>query len=242
MSRHSIRLLASTAAVGVAAVALAGCAVPFPVVGDQTQGADDFTVSDSVRGLLLEAAGDAKVTIGDEPQLTISGPESTLERVTVDERNGMLVIGARGPGINLRSLTVTLTVTAFDELEVAGAGDVTAEFTPSSDVRITVGGAGDVDATGIDAESVTVAIGGAGSVVLTGEADSAEYSVDGAGEIDATGLVARDATAKINGAGAIALHATGTADAQTSGIGEITIRGGADVTRRVDGLGTITEE
>lgn len=241
MSHHRLRILASTAAIGVAAVALAGCVVPFPI-GDQTQGADDFTVSDSVRGLLLEAAGDVTVAIGDEPQLTISGPESTLERVTVKERDGILVIGTTGRGINLRSLTVALTVTAFDELEVAGAGDVTAEFTPSSDVRITVGGAGDVDATGIDAEHVAVSIGGAGSVELTGEAESAEYSVDGAGEIDATGLTVREATAVINGAGSIALHATDTVDAQTSGIGDIRIRGGADVTRRIDGLGTITEE
>lgn len=242
MSHHRLRLLASTAAIGVAAIALAGCVVPFPIVGDQTRGTDDFTVSDSVRGLLLEAAGDVTVTVGDEPQLTISGPESTLERVTVKERDGLLVIGTTGRGINLRSLTVKLTVTAFDELELAGAGDVTAEFTPSSDVRITVGGAGDVEATGIDAEHVTVAIAGAGAVKLTGEAESAEYRVDGAGEIDAAGLIVSDATAEINGAGAITLHATDTADAHTSGIGEITIRGGADVTRRIDGLGTITEE
>lgn len=237
-----LRLLAPTAALGVAALVLTGCAVSFPVLGDQRQGADDFAVSDNVHGLVLAAAGDVEVTIGDEPQLTIAGPASTLERVTVDERDGLLTIGTTGPGINLRGLTVQLTVIAFDELELAGAGDVTAEFTPSSDVRIAVGGAGDVDATGIDAEHVSVVIDGAGSVELTGAAESAEYRVNGAGDIDASRLVVSDADAEINGAGAIALHASGSVDARTSGIGEIRISGGADVTRRIDGLGTITEE
>ncbi len=242
MSHHRLRLLASTAALGVASIALAGCVVSLPVVGDQTQSTDDFTVSDSVRGLLVEAAADVTVAIGDEPQLTISGPESTLERVTVKERDGMLVIGTTGRGINLRGLDVNLTVTAFEQLELAGAGDVVAEFTGASEARITVAGAGDVDATGIDADTLTVLIAGAGSVRLAGEAQTAAYTVDGAGEIDATALVASDATAEIAGAGSIALHATDTVDAQTAGIGEIRIQGGADVTRRVDGLGTITED
>lgn len=243
MSPSRIRIAATAAALATSALLLTGCVVPFPIPsGASTPASSEHDVSDEVHGLALETVADVEVRLGDEPALAISGSQSALERITVSERDGILSIGSEGPSFGLRSVRVTLTVTSFDELVIGGAGDVDADFSQARDVSITVRGAGDVDATGIDAESVSVVIDGAGTVNLEGTAASGDYRINGTGDIDASDLSVVDAFAEIDGAGEIDLHATGTADARSSGIGDIHIRGGADVSRQVDGLGTITEE
>jgi len=219
------------------AFALTGCVlVP---VGPSVS--EDHSVGDDVHGLRLETSADVDVKLGDEPGLELRGPQGALDLITVEEDAGVLVIGNRGPGYGMREVRATLVVTAFDSVEIRGAGDVDAEFSASADVFVSIEGSGDVEASGIDATEVEVEIKGTGDVDLEGTAERATYTIAGTGDIDASDLEVADAVAEIKGAGDITLYATDTADAWIAGTGDIRVLGGADVSQRIDGLGNVRE-
>jgi len=239
--RTSARTVAALAAVAVAGLALAGCVrLSGPATGPRVE--TNHEVSDAVHGLRLEPAGDVTVELGDEPGLVVRAPKSVSERLTVREEGGTLVLGIRGAGWTSERVDYVLTVRSFDELDLEGAGDVTADFSVADEIEITVDGAGDVRATGVDATEVDVEINGAGDVHIEGRADSAELTVNGAGSIKAADLVLRRAEAEVSGAGDIHVHATDTLDAEISGLGDIHVSGSPRITRDVSGVGEIVED
>lgn len=219
------------------AFALTGC-VLVPVGPPAT---DEHAVGADVHGLRLDTNADVDVRLGDEPGLELRGPQAALDRVTVEEDGGVLVIGSTGPGHMIREVRATLTVTSLDSVEIRGSGDIEADFSSADEVTISIDGSGDVDASGIDATDVEVEIRGAGDVELAGTAESASYLIAGTGDIDAGELEVTDAVAVIKGAGDITLYASGTADAWIAGTGDIRILGGAQVSKRVEGLGEVRE-
>jgi len=235
------RALVGLAACAAAGLALTGC-VSLPAVASGPRVETQYEVSDDVHALRLETAGDVTVELGDEPGLTISAPKSVSERLTVDEQSGTIVLGMRGPGWSTGKVSYVLTVRSFDELDLQGAGDVTADFSGADEVEITLSGAGDVRATGVDASSVDIEIAGAGDVRIDGTADVGELSVGGAGTIRASELVLARAEAEVSGAGDIHVHATDTLDAEVSGMGDIHVSGDPRITREVSGLGDIVED
>lgn len=240
MTSPTRRIMAASVLLMAGAVALTGCAFIPPNASPRTT--TEHEVGSAVHGLLLETSADVDIVLGDTPGLELSGPESELERVTLTERDGVLVIGHRGPGFMLRNVSATLTVTSLESVEVAGAGDVTADFSGADTVTISVSGAGDITAEGIDANDVEVQIDGSGDVHPSGTARSARFTITGVGTIDAFELTTQRAVAEIDGAGDIRVFATDEVDARTSGAGDIRIRGGADVSRDVSGVGDIVEE
>lgn len=238
--RRAARSVAALASLAVVGVALAGC-VPAPLVAAGPRVTTELEVSDGVHALRLETAGDVTVELGEEPGLTVRAPRSISERLTVDEEDGTLVLGSRGPGVWSARVEYVLTVVSFDELVLEGAGDVTADFSSADEVDIRVDGAGNVRATGVDADEVEVAIGGAGDVRLEGTARSGELTVSGTGSIRASELVLQRAEAEISGAGDIAVHATDALDARISGAGDIRVSGEPRITSDVSGLGDVIE-
>lgn len=230
------RALVAIAALAVAGAALAGCA-PIPVSGPRVT--EEHAVSDEVHALRLENAGDVVVELGDEPGLTVRAPKATMERLTVDEEGGTIVLGIRGSGMWSGRVDYTLTVRSFDELEIKGAGDVRADFTGADEVTIEIDGSGEVAAENIDAESVVVSIEGSGDVKLSGRADRGEYRIAGSGDIRGASLELRDGEAFIAGSGDIRIHATDTVDARIDGSGEIFVTGPARVTEQVNGSGDV---
>jgi len=219
------------------AFALTGC-VLVPVGPSATE---EHDVADDVHGLRLETSADVDVRLGDEPGLELRGPQGVLDRITVDDDGGVLVIGNKGPGYTIREVRATLVVTSLDSIEIRGSGDVEADFSAADAVTISIEGSGDVEASGIDATDVEVEIRGTGDVELDGTAVNASYLIAGTGDIDASNLEVTDAVAEIKGAGDITLYASGTADARIAGTGDIRILGGAEVSQRIDGLGNVRE-
>lgn len=240
-TRHAARTVVALATLAVTATMLSACVVPpLPASGPRVETRHE--VSDDVHAVRLETAGDVVVQLGDEPGLTITAPKSLSDRLTVEERRGVLVLGLRGPGWTSARVDYLLTVRSLDEVEVDGAGDVLADFSGASDVRVQVDGIGDVDASELDAESVTVRIDGAGDVHISGVARTGDYRVDGAGSIRASELELTDGSATLDGVGDIEVRATGTLAAEISGMGDIRVTGGATVTSTVSGFGDVHED
>ncbi|AYF97589.1 head GIN domain-containing protein [Protaetiibacter intestinalis] len=232
------RALAAVAAFAVAGVALTGC-VRLPSAAPLVT--TEHEVSDEVHALRLENSGDVVVKLGDEPGLTVRAPESVVDRLTVEEQDGTLVLGIDGASLGEGRIRYTLTVRSFDELELEGAGDVRADFSAADTVRIRVDGSGDVRADDVDADEVSVEIEGSGDVRLDGRAADADYRVQGSGDIDAHELRLVDAVAEVGGSGDIALFATGSVRARIGGSGDIRVSGGASVTSEVSGSGDVIQ-
>lgn len=193
----------------------------------------------------VELAGDGDLTIASAalPSLSVTAPESLLDRLTSDVDAGTLVLGrARGawwvPGGARYLLEVD---EALRSVVVTGSGDVIAADVTGRDVEITVSGSGDVLLAGVDADRVTITVTGSGDVEVSGTADQMSVTVQGSGEVRATTLTAAEATVEVAGSGDVGLRATGTLDARVSGSGTVTYSGRPTVTSDVSGSGDVRQ-
>ena len=232
------RALAAAAALAVAGVALAGC-VRLPASGPRVT--EQHEVSDDVHALRLENAGDVVVELGNEPGLTVRAPDNVIDRLTVDEEGGTIVLGIEGPGMWTGRIDYVLTVRSFDGVEIEGAGDVRADFSAAREVSIDIEGSGDVRAEKVDAEEVSIEIVGSGDVRIAGRAERGDYRIEGSGDIRAADLVLRTGAVEVVGSGDISVHATSSLSARVAGSGDIRIAGSPRVTRDIEGSGDILE-
>ena len=226
------RLLALTTAAALAAATLTGCVAAGPM-STSTVSVGDVT------GLVLETSGDVEISEG-EPSLTIHAPERVLEVLTVDEKDGVLVLGRR-PGLMpfaSGGIRYELTVPSLTSIEIDGSGDVTSTVAGDT-MTIDIDGSGDVSVTGLDADTVAVTVSGSGDVGLSGDAGTLTVRIDGSGDVDADDLDAVDATIAIAGSGDAEVHVTGTLGIDISGSGSVRHRGGAEVEVDISGSGDV---
>lgn len=224
------RILAPVAAGGALALALAGCVpVPWAPVGPRVSEDRDI---ESVESVLLRTSGDLTITVGDEPALTITAPDGTMDRLTSEIVDGVLVLDRVGPGFGFRmgDVDYELTLPRVSEIGVDGSGDVEADFTGAEDIRIDISGSGDVEGTGIDAASVRTVIDGSGEIELSGRADEQTIEIAGSGDVIADELETTTARVEIDGSGDVAVWVTGTLRIDVSGSGDVRHHGGAEVT------------
>jgi hypothetical protein len=92
--------------------------------------------------------------------------------------------------------------------------------------------------TAPDLESFVVA--GAVSANLTGSGDSLFIDIAGAASINAFDFTAKDVVVNVSGAGSVEVYASDTLDVTIGGVGSVNYKGGAELTRSVAGLGSIT--
>jgi hypothetical protein len=232
------RILIPVLAVGT--LVLAGCS---PTVALGPRVSDDRDI-DAVEAVEIRTDGDLTVTLGDTPSLRITGPQNALGRLTSDVVDGVLVLGAKGPGwgFGLGKISYELTVPSLSSISVEGSSDVVADFSGADEVWISIDGSGDVTGTGLDADEVTSSISGSGDIDLVGRTDVQSIEIDGSGAFGGEDLVSADATVEISGSGDVEVNATGTLDADISGSGSIRHTGGAKVTSDISGSGSISAD
>ena len=196
--------------------------------GERITASDNYITREAMAGefhsLSCNLPGDVIYTPGD-CAVSIYAPDNVLERVSVSNENGTLVIKSNLSRIrNLKKITVNISspvlesvnfngavdfnapegITALNfDATVNGAGDIDINGLQANEVNVTVNGAGDADISKIDCDVLTVAINGAGDAVLSGKSGSAELSISGAGDIDARGLDCADINSRVRGVGSI---------------------------------------
>lgn len=222
------------------ALVTAGCGIAGPTGAVTTE---EHDVDASVTAVRLDGTGDLRVSTGGSASLSVTAHESTLDELTSEVRDGVLVLGIR-PGMRLRDLgpiTYDLALPALDSIGVQGTGDVAASLRPGETLRIAVDGTGEVRATDVDVDRLRVEIDGTGSVGLAGTARSQEVRIGGTGSYEGAELSSEDAVVTLSGTGSADVEASRTLSATVEGTGSVTHGGGADVTSHVDGLGTVRE-
>jgi hypothetical protein len=167
------------------------------------------------------------VRIGDQPSLSIQGPERAVKRLTTDVDGDTLYIRSSRKewvfGQGESRLTVNVTVPELDQLRLEG----------SNDARL----------SGFNGGSSQIEIEGAANLEADGHLDELTVHMSGAGRANLRELIANDATVTVDGVGSVHVHATESLDATMNGVGAILYSGTPrDVNTSMNGVGTISKD
>ena len=174
-----------------------------------------------------------------------TGPQDALDRLTVEARDGRLVIGQRqfAGDAELRAprgaVTIRINAANLRSATMSGAGSL--QIDQMKGTRVTVGlrGPGALSVGAIATDRLSVAMIGNGTMTLGGTAKQAQMTVSGAGMFDAGTLKVDMLTFDGEGAGDYRLHAVKTAAVTARGVGKTVVLGKPVCTVRNVGAGSV---
>lgn len=174
-----------------------------------------------------------------------SGPQDALDRLTVEARDGRLVIGQkqfvgddkrRAP---LGPVTVRVNAANLREATVAGAGSLRIDRLKGARVAVGLRGPGRLSVGVVTADRLSVAMIGNGGMTLGGTAKQAQMTLSGAGTVDAGDLAVGELVSDSEGAGDHLFRAVKSAAVTTRGIGKTVVLGKPVCKVRNVGSGTV---
>ncbi len=184
--------------------------------------------------LAVDLPADVVYTQGPAASVTISGPQSLVNRITLD--NGRLSI-TDGPD-HKESINFTCDKDGCDARTSHEGARVT--VTAPNVKRFEMTGSGDLDLRGYDQPSVDISIAGSGSVHAVGRTKALKLNVSGSGSADLAALETLDADVSVNGSGDATIHASGKAKIDISGSGNVDLATKpAKVDTTISGSGTV---
>ena len=172
-------------------------------------------------GVELASFGDLQIAQTGTESLTIEAAPDVLPQLTSGVSGGVLRLRL-APGATIRSTTPVvyhLTVATLDSIAIAGAGDVTA--------------------SNLQADRLAVDIGGAGRITLTGTVDSQVVTISGTGNYDGEDLQSATADVTVDGAAKAVVRVSTRLNATVDGVGSIQYIGKPQVTRKINGVGSV---
>lgn len=184
--------------------------------------------------LSVEIPGEVTYVPGAETGVTISGAQSAVDRVRV-ENGRVFMVG--------NSERVTLGWRNGEPTGWSDNDDLRVTVTAPSITRFDLSGSGRLKITGYDQPTLTLDISGSGEVEAVGKTTTLSVDMSGSGEVDMRDLATRDATVEISGSGEATVAPTGKADIDIAGSGDVylTTRP-AQITRDISGSGDIHED
>ena len=152
--------------------------------------------------------------------------EGGMLKIRPEKRNSMFNWNFGRDG----KATVAVSVPMLSEAAIAGSGGVSIDKVTGDSFKGEIAGSGDLRLGAVDAGAVELSIAGSGDVAATGKAKSVTYEIAGSGGINAKSLTAETARVSIAGSGSVGAHASGTAEVEIVGSGDVALTGGAKCT------------
>lgn len=186
---------------------------------------------------------DVHVHVGGAPAAHATGPREALDRLSIENNDGTLVIkslpGGWGgwPTGPHGKVVIDVTAPALIGMSITGSGDVTVDRVRGDTLDVALSGSGSLDVGAIDVAALSAVMTGSGDMSLAGRARTATMTLTGSGDLKASGLVADDAQTKLVGSGDLSLGARHAVKVLLAGSGDVTIDGPAacSVTRTGSG-------
>ena len=197
----------------------------------------------SFKNVEVSGAIDLFVAQGETKPVKIETDENLLQYIEVVQEGDKIIVKSRD-GFNLRptgKIKVYVTSQVYSQIEVSGASNITGQTKIANPEKISmdVSGAGDINMD-IDAPAVSAEVSGAGSVNLKGQTKTFDLTLTGAGKGHCYELLSESTKVDISGAGEADVFASVKLDAQVSGAGGVTYKGGAtNVNQQVSGAGSV---
>lgn len=215
----------------IPALFLAAAAAPVP------QAAESTTVMlTGFERLRVDGPFRVKLIDGQPPRATITGDRRAIDRISVRNMGGQLVIGPRNQsfeGWSEQSGPVTITVGArgLRGVNINGGGSVEVDRMTGQRVDLGVNGAGSLTIARLDTDQLAVTLTGTGAVRINGGTTrTARFGSYGAGSIDAAGMSINDLTVQAQSAGDSRFTARYTAQIASLGTGSVRVTGSAACT------------
>ncbi|RZV48019.1 MAG: DUF2807 domain-containing protein [Sphingomonadaceae bacterium] len=225
----------------LAALPLAGC---FDIMEAREPGPMS-EMSEAVTDFQRVSVGGAYAIViqtGQEPSLSMEGPENMLAETEIVQEGDLLTIRPKDGNWNWKGddgVEILMTVPMVNEVRVSGANEVSIDRVEGDSFEGRVSGAGEMRIADVDVEMLDLGISGAGDLEARGTAAMLKVGISGAGGFKGANLVAENADLRVSGAGSMDANVTGTADASVSGAGSINITGGATCNSSTSGAGSV---
>lgn len=224
-----------------AAIAAAALLAAAPAWGaEKRYGLTSFEAIDVSADVIVEVVTRAPVSA------VASGPQDALDRLSVEARDGKLVIserqfagdekrrGPRGP------VTVRVNAANLSSATLAGAGSLQIDKLKGQRAMVGLRGPGRLTVGQIGADRLTVGMIGNGTMTLGGTAKNAQVMLSGAGALDAGALAVDELISDSEGTGDHVLRAVKSAAITARGIGKTVVLGRPVCTVRNVGSGSVT--
>ena len=175
-----------------------------------------------------------------------TGSPDALDRLTLETRDGRLVIGEKkyAGDESRRSqpgpVTVRVNAANLKSATLAGSGSLRIDRMKGARVTIALRGPGQLFVGDIAADRLNVAMIGNGTMTLAGKAKQGQMMLSGAGAVDAGKLVVDDLISDSEGAGDHIFNAVRTAAITARGVGKAVVLGRPACTVRNLGSGSVT--
>ena len=167
------------------------------------------------------------------PSATLSGDRRAIERASVRNQGGVLVVGVstqtwEGWRTQEGVATITVSVPRLRAASINGGGKLAIDRLAGQRVDLGINGAGSLSVGSIAADQLVATLTGTGTVRLdAGAVRSARFMNYGAGSIDAAGVAVSDLTVHSQSAGDSRFTARFTAAVSTLGTGTVRVEGNA---------------
>jgi hypothetical protein len=220
-----------------------GFAQPWKTIkGDGNVKKESRPVADFT-SLSSHGAIDVKIVYGHSNNIEVEADENLLPYVETNVENGKLIIQTK-KNVNLnsrRKITVSLSMTKINALQLSGSGDIygNGSFTSDDETKIILSGSGNIHLASGSFKNLNLAISGSGNILVRdGSANSVLVSVSGSGNADCSDIAAQSADVKISGSGNAKVNVSKSLSANISGSGNVYYKGNAtDISTRIIGSG-----
>ncbi|MBL8924872.1 MAG: DUF2807 domain-containing protein [Pseudonocardia sp.] len=196
-------------------------ASPAPATAGSVAGGESREVH-GVTGVELASFGELQIDQTGTESLTIEADPDVLPKLTSGVSGGILRLRV-APGTTIKTaepVVYHLTVAGLNSIAVAGAGSVTA--------------------SNLQADHLAVDISGAGRITLAGTVDSQAVTISGTGNYDGENLQSATADVTVDGAAKAVVRVSTRLNATVDGVGAIQYVGSPQVTRKINGVGSVT--
>lgn len=167
------------------------------------------------------------------PSATITGDRNAVDRVSIRNQGGVLVVGvstATWDGWRDKEglAAVTVAVPRLRAANINGGGKLEIATIAGQRIDLGVNGAGSLTVRSLTADQLATTLTGTGIIRLdTGTVRTARFVSYGAGSIDAAGVAVNDLTVHSQSAGDSRFTARFTASVSTLGTGSVRVEGNA---------------
>ncbi|WP_447756774.1 head GIN domain-containing protein [Sphingopyxis fribergensis] len=199
----------------------------------------------SFEAIEVNADYDIEVTTRAPVGAVATGSPDALDRLSVEARDGRLVIGTRQfAGDEKRAaqrgaVTIRINAAGLQSATMGGAGALRIDRLKGNRVTVGLRGPGTLSVGAIETDRLSVVMIGNGTMTLGGTAKQALMTLSGAGMFDAGTLAVGNLTLDSEGAGESRLNAVKTAAVTTRGIGKTVVLGKPVCTVRNVGNGSV---
>jgi Putative auto-transporter adhesin, head GIN domain len=173
--------------------------------------------------LELNAPADLEYTQGPTTRVTVTGPKSLLDKLTIHDGHIDLDDSCVGVCLN-------------------GDGPIKIVMTAPNITKFEANGSQSISILGYDHDQLKVQVSGSGDVVAKGKANHASLDIAGSGNADLGGLTGDDAKVAISGSGDATIAPKQQADIQVSGSGDVHLMTHPPVVHsQISGSGDVTQ-